>query len=440
MHKFGRPWVSLCCCLLQLSFPHSVVVRTANITVVGNVTISNYSPEIWCDPVAPTPGKEKTLNLFRRENYSVPVIFWHLQKAGGSTICQLLIDSFARTLKRPELRKMYHSHTNCNIPEMIAEVVESPTAFSVKYRPQGKFFAAMEPSHAARTKKDDPVIDPNVFPFKYHDQPHIRHLLGAGDLDKKTSSNSSASNETLAWTNAVHVIGLRHPLDMAMSAFQYVFQPDRFSMLDRCHAWNMTINECVTAAMDLIEQPPEESPLNTIYKHYTDERTKNISATNSAPYYRNLNRILKHASTIPLSAVYNSSLSPTNTTRRRRLLERPLHDMATVEVTLGSIRNYRSQMEALKQSFYSTSNESVPVRQNKPQIPIRRLQQKEQQPRQQYLPKWWKRLLTKPLFDVWQQHRIRYQVFGNYSIQHLSLNNNLETAKQVPTTQVLVVM
>ncbi len=398
------------------------------------------------------------MSLFRRENYSVPVIFWHLQKAGGSTICSLLLNSFARTLKRPELRKIYEWHTNCNNPEMIADIVESPTVFSAKYRPKGKFFAAMEPSHVARKSDNDPVIDPNTFPFKYHDQPHIRRLLATSVDDTRTSGASpptastgpSADASAPAWDRAVHVIGLRHPLDMAMSAFQYNFQPNRFSMLDRCHAWNLTVNECLTAAMDLAEQPPNQS-LHAVYQHYTHERMKNASVTNTTAYYIELDDILTKTHTFPLTnAGYGGSPNFAHTaqsTERRRLQDGLTHDMASVETTLGNIRNYQAQMKHLRKTFRDAPSRALAPKRRldtaapSPQPPLiddhrRRLSEahtaigpRTANPEQ--LPKWWKQLLSQPLFDVWQQHRIRHQVFGNYSIQHLSLDNQLEAAKQV---------
>ncbi len=254
----------------------------------------------------------------------------------------------------------------------------------------------MEPSHAARKVKTDPVIDPNIFPFKYHDQPHIRRLLGEGE----------EGNASSVWDEAVHVIGLRHPLDMAMSAFHYVFQPDRFSMLDRCHAWNLTVNECLTAAMDLAEQPPGQTPLHAVYQHYTLERMKNASRVNTPAYYQELRRILAVANTTPLPIALNMS----------RLRESP-PDTPQVETTLGNIRNYQAQMRHLRRTFHAPPSNAS----SSPPPPTGG----------GWLPKWWQRLLSQPLFDVWQQHRIRHQVFGNYSIQHLSLDNQLEDAKQV---------
>ena len=44
-----------------------------------------------------------------------------------------------------------------------------------------------------------------------------------------------------------------------------------------------------------------------------------------------------------------------------------------------------------------------------------------------------------PLFSVWQEHRIRYQILGNYSINHLSLNNDIDTAKTIMRKFTLIV-
>jgi hypothetical protein len=203
---------------------------------------------------------------------------------------------------------------------------------------------------------------------------------------------------------------------MAMSAFQYVFQPDRFSMLDRCHAWNMTVNACLTAAMDLAEQPPDQSPLHAVYRHYSDTRRKNASRINTPAYYQELRRILTKANTIPLPVVLNRS-RVTGAGERRRLSESRPTDTPQVEATLGSIRNYQAQMKHLRRTFRApprNASASAGPRAGGGQ-----------------LPKWWQKLLSQPLFDVWQQHRIRHQVFGNYSILHLSLDNQLEAAKQV---------
>ena len=171
--------------------------------------VSNSASEIlsnssWCRPVSPSISKEHALAKFR-DNYSVPLMFWHLQKAGGTTLCLTFLQSYEQILDRSDLSGLYPGWDNCNEPIMSAEIMLHPdNTYMDKYRPKGKYFMAIEPSHSYRRKKTDPPIDPNDFPFKYREK---------------------------AWNAAVHVIAVRHPFELAVSALHYVFQPDRFTML-----------------------------------------------------------------------------------------------------------------------------------------------------------------------------------------------------------------
>ena len=64
-------------------------------------------------------------------------------------------------------------------------------------------------------------------------------LRSASSFQNGSSQNVSQQEEDIqrknerdeAWNAAVHVIAVRHPFELAVSALHYVFQPDRFTML-----------------------------------------------------------------------------------------------------------------------------------------------------------------------------------------------------------------
>ena len=117
----------------------------------GNVTRSNAP---YCQPVAPSMDKERTLDKFRKENYAVPLMFWHLQKAGGTTLCLTFLQSYEQMLNRSDIKGLYPGWENCNEPQMTAEILLHPNnTYIEKYRPKGKYLMAIEPSHSFRRKK-----------------------------------------------------------------------------------------------------------------------------------------------------------------------------------------------------------------------------------------------------------------------------------------------
>ena len=194
-----------------------------------------------CQPVSPSTSKEQVLDKFRKENYAVPLMFWHLQKAGGTTLCLTFLQSYEKMLERTDIKELYPGWENCNEPAMAMEIILHPNnTYLEKYRPKKKYLMAIEPSHSYRRHKSDPPIDPNDFPFKYHDQPATQRLLSLHSPPSYSFQNISQPEEKTwqmardqAWNAAVHVIAVRHPFELAISALHYVFQPDRFTMLGR---------------------------------------------------------------------------------------------------------------------------------------------------------------------------------------------------------------
>ena len=455
----------------------------------NDTQVHYVNPNIWCPPIQPTPNKERTLEQFRRKNYSAPLMFWHLQKRGGSSICVMMIRSYARTLQRKDIRENYHWSANCNDQDMSTNIVMNPHTYLTHYRPYGKYFVAIEPSYSVHNTWT--WADPNDFPFKYHDQPSTKLLL-----DTKHPSTDSA------WNAAVHFIAVRHPLESAISAFHYVFQPDRDTIFDRCDAFNMTLNACMLAVIQVAEHKLPSPALSSTYQRYQVEKNKDPRDKNKSKYDEE-QLYLATASSLSKDHLQYYHKFSTETIRP------PLDYVAAIaaaDSALTDITNHRSTFEKLAKlrnqqmadPFFHPGNPvaSPPPNNNDNNKGVNKARDDHsqyhtmlnrlsrtsstRQPQDhgdgsspQHVtaatsastssavndhpqdkdkdkdvslsqgPRSWKPPIQpnppEPLFSVWQEHRIRHQILGNYSINHLSLNNDIDTAKTIMRKFTLIV-
>ena len=328
------------CFIFCLLLPSLVVIADQRLRPppppFNDTHIHYYDPSRWCLPVQPTLNKETTLNNLRRNNYTAPLLFWHVQKTGGSSLCGTFIRSYGRTTTH-NIRPMYPWAANCNDQQMSTDIILNPPSYVSKYRPFGKYFVAIEPSHAVNNTWT--WVDPNDFPFKYHDQPTSKVLLDP----------SHPSTDT-GWNAAVHLIAIRHPLQLAISAFHYAFQPDRDTIFDRCDAFNMTIKACLLAMIEVVEQPQPSPALSAIYLRYQEEQRKHPSERNTAQYNQEQlelatnhpQRSATYLPTTPPTPIKPSQLSPVAYATA----------LATADIALEDISKYRGHLIFLmKQKF-----------------------------------------------------------------------------------------
>ena len=458
------------CCWILPSFMYAAdnsrrVLQQHQLPPYNGTQIHYYDPGLWCSPIQPTSYKNNTLDKLRRQNYTAPMMFWHLQKAGGSSLCGTFVRSYARTTKHA-IRHNYLWSANCNDQEMSTNIITNPSSYMKKYRPYGKYFVAIEPSYSVNNTWE--WVDPNDFPFKYHDQPSTKLLL----------DTHHASTDT-AWNAAVHFIAVRHPLQMAISAFHYAFQPDRDTIFDHCDAFNMTMNACLLAVIHVAEQPVPSPALAAIYQRYQDEQRKSPKDRNTAKYDQEQ---LQLATTVHAKGSSSSSSSsprlhpsdhlknhPPSTGKLQPIIpEVYAAALATADAALGDISNYRGELMRLVQQKYKIESKggsrvvptddfndyirtrlsrkrdvkttilsttatvvatggagavtatvdagaaaaaaSISATNNTKQLSQQSLSLASSKPKSMSLP------FSEPLFSVWQEHRIRYQILGNYSI------------------------
>ena len=358
-----------------------------------------YDPHLWCSSIQPTSNKENILDQLRK-NYTVPLMFWHVQKTGGSSLCGTFVRAYTRTTKHM-IRDNYPWSANCNDQEMSTDIIMNPSSYMTKYRPYGKYFVAIEPLYSVNNTWV--WVDPNDFPFKYHDQPSTQLLL-----------DTHHASTDAAWNAAVHFIAIRHPLQLAISAFNYKFQPDRDSIFDRCDAFKLTLNECLLAMIQIAEQPVPSPALSSIYQRYQDEQKKVPRDRNTAMYEQEQLQL----------ATISTKRSPSNPSNLQNLLQHLPEDyssaLATADAALRDIANYRGQLMRLVQQTKKGRNREIPRDDFYDYIHIRLSRKRNINTSQindkQFLSKPKPRPhAKKPLFSVWQEHRIRYQILGNHS-------------------------
>lgn len=146
-----------------------------------------------CDPLLPDDIKRMALAGYRK-NDSIPLVMWRIMKSGTSTACQLMIDEYRKV--RGYQKVLYHGM--CGGPiHLLAS--EPPTTWEVEHD-KGVRFIGMEAA-----------VLPPFFPKEYHEFAH-------GFLDP---TSSDAATRRRVWEHMVHMLIFRHPLERAISAFNF---------------------------------------------------------------------------------------------------------------------------------------------------------------------------------------------------------------------------
>lgn len=173
------------------------------------------------------PYKTENLKQYRDESNS-PLLFWHVQKAGGSSFCRM-----ARTFYTTTKRRIKMDNMNCN-SDKYKEIVKNIDTWNQTYRPQGYRMFSVEPSDA----------EMHTFPMKYHLSPATLTLLN--------SSYDSKANYD-AWHKIVHVIALRNPVELSLSAFNYQFPGEEISITSTCRDRHLSMDSCMQECFKIAE-------------------------------------------------------------------------------------------------------------------------------------------------------------------------------------------
>ncbi len=166
---------------------------------------SSSSPEI-CQALL--PSSQKTSALQKYKSGAAPMLFWHVQKAGGSSFCDMNMHELrSRNLTADR-------GDNCNDGTWKNYL----DGHFDKPKVRGKMIG-LEPAYAFI----------GGFPSSYH------AIMGK---NLHFDSKSKKSKEPAFWTALPHVLGIRHPLDSALSAFTYEFAFYKGSILGSCIKWS----------------------------------------------------------------------------------------------------------------------------------------------------------------------------------------------------------
>jgi hypothetical protein len=148
-----------------------------------------------CPPLLPTPEKLLTQHKFLHENFSAPLFFWHVQKAGGTSFCAMV----KRTFHEVHGRQNVLRSPNCNNLKVSEELVTNATSWELKYKPQGYHYVAIEPSLDLFLMIDKGIRNPNAFPKQFHEKLSTQILL----------NDSYGARQNEAWNSMIHVLGKR---------------------------------------------------------------------------------------------------------------------------------------------------------------------------------------------------------------------------------------
>lgn len=180
---------------------------------------SHISSENLCSPLKPNTDKIGTLEKFRKSN-TAPLYFWHLQKSAGSAFCYMMRQEYKMNKENITTESI-----DCNAHAFGIDIVKNFSTWMADYQPRGYLYVAMEPSNS----------DYITYPKKYHQDKVTQILL----------NESYGEYRELVWSSMVHVLVIRHPVDMALSAFNFKFPGTDESIVSRCKSFNISTNNCM---------------------------------------------------------------------------------------------------------------------------------------------------------------------------------------------------
>ena len=168
-----------------------------------------------CPPLYPSKNKVRALQRYR--NGLAPVVFLHIQKAGGTSVCEMWAQEMS-------LRNgtSVDRGDNCNgdWQGLLRKPDRLPSS------PQ--LLVSMEPAYNFM----------GSFPEEYYSHTH---------------SVLSSSGKHAFWRSVPAITAVRHPLESALSAFTYDFAYYRQSIWGSCRKRNIDINTCMQYAIEVRE-------------------------------------------------------------------------------------------------------------------------------------------------------------------------------------------
>jgi hypothetical protein len=193
-----------------------------------------------CDPLLPTKIKQSTLEKFRHEK--CPMIFWHVQKSGGTYFTGLFDH---------EYEKRGHTRQNTRFYQRFDADALEITKWEQTFRSQGYYALFMEPGNIFRT----------TFPNDFRSSQQAQILL----------NKTIGTRYEGVWNDYIHVITIRKPLDLAMSALRFQFHLMGGSIYSVCSDHNVTTNDCMKELFRI-----KDKKLNWLENYFNKEQLNRI--------------------------------------------------------------------------------------------------------------------------------------------------------------------
>ena len=270
------------------------LIKVLNFLVLIQLSLIFGSRNDDCIPFQPSFRRRRGLKYFREGNSKYPLLFWHVQKSGGTTFCNLLKQVYPQQLKhqstwlsnqncKGKWRSVIHgdtyntiynnndnnngSNNNTSIERLPDIQLHIPNKVKNKYHQ----FNNNNNNYNNNNNVSDPyshlrwqymAIEPadefkKSWPESFHNVKRIQNLLN--------SSNRSLSTE---WNELVQILLIRNPIERAMSSFNYKYFGWKSSILQSCTNRNVSVENCLQKAIHFMKTGRVERELWTTAQVY----------------------------------------------------------------------------------------------------------------------------------------------------------------------------
>lgn len=190
------------------------ISRSGHAVGVGNGT---------CSPL--NENAKASVDTYRSNSGKVPLVFWHVQKSGGTTFCRLMReDAMQHRQWTPRKRDTLTNNCKGNWRTVFRNGGD-PGKLSHFVR-EGHPFVAFEPADEYKAQ----------WPQAYQTEMKTLGIF---------------MDDSPLWTAVPHILLLRHPLQRAMSAFTYKFWGWSTTAHQACLSHGLTTDACLQAAFTL---------------------------------------------------------------------------------------------------------------------------------------------------------------------------------------------
>ena len=217
-----------------------------------------------CVPFNPSLRRIRGLKYFKEGNSKYPLLFWHVQKSGGTTFCNLLKKIYP-TQGKYQSPWLYRQNCKGQWRNIIHgyqfDKVYNYHNISTDQLPDIQLYKHRHNSNINSTHSYSRVrwkymsIEPadefkKSWPGSYHKIPRIQNIL-----------NATNRESLIEWNEIVQVLLIRNPIERAISSFNYQYFGWKSSTLQSCNNKNITIDDCFHKAFHFMKTGHVEQEL-----------------------------------------------------------------------------------------------------------------------------------------------------------------------------------